>query len=648
MKSIRLSLTVYFLILLGLALGTGFGVMYQNMRQTLQEKTDGRRHLLEVVCENQSKQLLKEFDDHLLRRARTLANLAQSQWTHTHLRPDYYALGLLTAVPSPQAHVVAPLWIAESGRDERGFDTPFSRQLRWISFTKINFAEDVMPRDEEASQRTYFQVYSHLGIPLQRSRSMGKNSFVLDPAQHAGMELFDPIFDDTHLDGVSIRRVTLKTPIARFRTDRPIGPPPPPGRSFRTLANRGREHERNRFGPDLDSAQGSRELEHGPKPERYPEAPEHPNPPVFREPGPGPRLDRNRGGQERAAPAIFIQCAADTSQRDQTLAEYQAQLAKDLNQSTTEASESLEGLRYRLWWIGAATFAAALIGSCLLVGLGLSPLRRLSEAVSRVSERDMTLQCKPAELPPELRPIAERVAQTLELLQRAFARERQAAADISHELRTPLAALLTTLEVGLRRQRSPEEYTELLQDCHAIGQQMTQLVERLLALARIDAGVDAVRPEEVDVVSLARQCVSLVRPLAEARHLTLELHCQEPRHLLHTDPGKLREVLTNLLHNAVDYNRPQGRIDVALVRENGSLHVSVADTGIGISPEAQAHIFERFYRADQSRQAEGLHAGVGLSIVKGYVELMGGAIAVQSRENEGSTFRLTLPVASAM
>jgi signal transduction histidine kinase len=285
-----------------------------------------------------------------------------------------------------------------------------------------------------------------------------------------------------------------------------------------------------------------------------------------------------------------------------------------------------------------------LIGSCVLVGIGLSPLRRLSEAVSRISEKDITLNFNQSRLPPELRPITERLSQTLEMLRRAFAREKQAAADISHELRTPLAALLTTLEVGLRRPRSPEEYTDLLKACHAIGQQMTQLVERLLVLARIDAGVDSLRSQEVDVAAVAQQCVTLVRPLAEARNLTLQLHCQKGRPRLNTDGDKFREILNNLLHNAVEYNRPNGRIDVTLEPHNGALRVNVADTGIGISSKAKAHIFKRFYRADSSRQAEGLHAGVGLSIVKGYVDLMGGTIDVESTEGEGSTFRLQLPV----
>src|SRR5262249_34955461 len=158
--------------------------------------------------------------------------------------------------------------------------------------------------------------------------------------------------------------------------------------------------------------------------------------------------------------------------------------------------------------------------------LGLLPLRRLSYAVSRVSPKDFRLPFDEPHLPGELRPIVDHLNQTLEMLKRAFAREKQAAADISHELRTPLAALLTTIDVALRKPRSPEEYRELLEDCRASGQQMNQLVERLLALARLDAGVDLLRPQQVDVAMLADQCVSLVRPLAEARGLSLEVQRQ--------------------------------------------------------------------------------------------------------------------------
>jgi signal transduction histidine kinase len=238
------------------------------------------------------------------------------------------------------------------------------------------------------------------------------------------------------------------------------------------------------------------------------------------------------------------------------------------------------------------------------------------------------------------------LTQTLDQLRRAFTREKQATADISHELRTPLAALLMTTEVALRKPRLADEYRQHLMDCRSIAQQLSQQVEKLLALARLDAGVDALRPQEIDVAALAQQCADLVRPLAQARELKLAVHQQGPACVV-TDADKLREVLTNLLHNAIEYNQPQGSVDLRVQRDNGHLQVEVRDTGIGITPEAKAHIFQRFYRADPSRQAAGVHAGLGLAIVKGYIDLLGGSISVDSAPGQGSTFRIRLPASKS-
>src|SRR5262249_38037702 len=167
-------------------------------------------------------------------------------------------------------------------------------------------------------------------------------------------------------------------------------------------------------------------------------------------------------------------------------------------------------------------------------------------------------------------------------------------------------------------------------------------VERLLKLARLDAGVDHLRPQLVDAGQIAEQCAAVVRPLAEERGLALEVH-RSGKAETQTDPDKLREVVTNRLHNAIQYNRPHGRIDVTVARENGHLELEVRDTGIGIAPEARSHIFERFYRADPSRSGDGCQSGLGLAIVKGYVDLMGGSIAVDSTVGQGSAFRVILP-----
>jgi heavy metal sensor kinase len=276
------------------------------------------------------------------------------------------------------------------------------------------------------------------------------------------------------------------------------------------------------------------------------------------------------------------------------------------------------------------------------VGRGLAPLRRVADAVSQVTARNLTLRLSRDQVPQETALIVEKLQETLTSLERTFAREKQALADISHDLRTPIASLLATTQVCLRKPRSDTQYREALESCAEMGQQLTSLVERLLALARLDAGVDTLKPESVDVPLLVENCVALVRPLAEANNLTLALERDGPI-VAQADPGKLREALINLLDNAISYNRPGGRVDVAVARHNGHVEVAVRDTGIGIPAEKRARLFERFYRADPSRQSETAHAGLGLAIVKGYVELMGGSVSVDSIEGQGSTFRIHLP-----
>jgi two-component system, OmpR family, heavy metal sensor histidine kinase CusS len=585
MRSIRLSLMVYFLALLALALTAISAVAYRYAQDSLGKRQDARRQVLEAEHEKACDQERWKLDQGLLLHAKTLASQARFQMHWNQRRLQILSLAALSGAESPCGALTATFWQAKDvSRDWAEF-------LHRTIDTEIQFNEEVLTPNTDGGATEYFQVNLQSGFAwMSRSLRDHERRLPFDQAAFIQREPYGWKFDDFEPEpGHKVRHLSWKVPVARLR----FYPPP-------------------RIRP----------------PERRP-AP-RPNP-------------------ERAAPAdrnalaMLIQCASETSQRDKAIALLNSKLEDDVDELRAESGRDLSKLRLRLVLISLATFAATLIGGFWLVRLGLSPLHRLSEAVSRVSARDFRLNVDERRLPHELRPITTRLCQTLDLLKRAFAREKQAAADISHELRTPLAALLTTLEVGLRKPRPPEEYRELLADCHAAGQQMSQLVERLLALARLDAGVDTLRPRPIDAAQLAEQCATLVRPLAEARDLNLTVVRNGPVPI-HTDPDKLREVVTNLLHNAIEYNRPKGSVELSVCRENGHLCLEVRDTGIGIKPEAREHIFERFYRADSSRHAEGLHAGLGLAIVKGYVDLMGGSLSVESQEGQGSRFRLELPV----
>ena len=607
MKSIRLSLVVYFLALLGLALGAVSLLAYRTAWRTLAEKEQAAESRILAQYDERERKERHDVDADLLFQAHALARLVQFEpieqmrlqttwwnewntWRDLNNRPPpIRSVTFLAAVSGMHGPLVHPLWLAGA------HPTPFLPRGPW---TEIKVDEKAIPERLGVRAPDYFQVDSSGGSTF-RSESLQDLDLYLpfDKPTFRANPVYDYNYDDLELEpGFIVRRVTLKVPHGQYL--------PLPGRG----RSRPPSHE-SRTGP----------------------------PKMSSEPRPGPPRPEPRPG-----PAILIQCALDAERLDTALAGFAEERDQELRELREAGVASLAFVRNSLLLVNLVTFLAAVAGVLVLVRAGLLPLQRLSDAVSRVSEKDFRLHFEERRLPSELAPIVGRLERTLDQLRHAFDREKQAAADISHELRTPVAALLTTIDVALRKPRKPEEYRETLQDCRASGQQISQLVERLLTLARLDAGVDRLRVETVDASGVAEQCAALVRPLAEARGLALRLHAAEPAEW-RADPAKLREVITNLLHNAIEYNRPNGSVELTVARHNGTLRVEVADTGIGIAPEARAHLFERFYRADPSRHAEGLHAGLGLAIVKGYVDLMGGSIDVESEPGRGSTFRVELP-----
>jgi len=341
-------------------------------------------------------------------------------------------------------------------------------------------------------------------------------------------------------------------------------------------------------------------------------------------------------------PTLYIQVAWDANVSDPLLAELLARRDRQLQQIDADNQQAMAQLTERLLWIGASTLAAMVVGGWLLVGAGLAPLKRLSLAVSQVSARDFKLPIEPAELPGELSPVAERLQQTLQQLQETFAREKRASADISHELRTPLAAMTTTLEVALRKPRSAEDYRQTIEDSRVIARQISLLVDRMLKLAWLDAGADKVHSQQVDIDQLVQGCAAIGKPLAEAQGLHFRVRAEQALQM-RTDPDKVREVVMNLLHNAIEYNQPGGQIELSAKASDSGVILEVNDTGIGIPIDMQTKIFERFYRGDPSRNAAGVHAGLGLAIVKEYVDCLGGRLSIESQVGTGSRFRIELP-----
>lgn len=647
MGSIRLSLILYFLVLLLGTLGLVSVLVYQSAERSLQEKKVSMREAMQARYEERCREERAKLDEALLADARNLASLVKLRFQGINPRVQpLLSLGVLSAALAPQGHLHFPFWLGQ------GLKSKINYQVYQLS-TSLKLRDMTLPPHFEDQVTEFFQINT-LGGDQWQSPSMEGAEFAFDPNVFDSKKLIDWKFDDIDLEPHGkVRRVQLR--VSRFR----IFYPPWPGPVRRPPARPGFPGGKPPVNGPMKPAAPTTE----PMLEPVPKAgEEHPGKipvegPVIIQPDPmakaegQPKVDPkgdndpSRGFFAPPELTIFIQGACSTRPRDEKLAQFARELNQGMSELENDAHAQLGELRERLLLVAGLAFLATVVGGCLLVNAGLRPLVRLGEAVGKVSEKDFRLPLESKSLPVELQPIAERLHQTLAALQRAFAREKQAAADISHELRTPLAALMTMLDVGLKKPRPAEEYRELLEECRSAGQQMTQLVERLLALARLDAGSDHLRPRPVDVNQLAQQCAALVRPLAEARGVTLQVS-QEGDGTLTTDADKLREVVINLLHNAIEYNKPNGRIDLSVERHNGVVEVAVHDTGVGIAPDARDLIFERFYRADASRRTSdnNLHAGIGLAIVKGYVELMGGRIQVESEVGVGSTFRVTLPV----
>ena len=296
----------------------------------------------------------------------------------------------------------------------------------------------------------------------------------------------------------------------------------------------------------------------------------------------------------------------------------------------------------RLTAFGGVILLFGLAGGWWFVGRALRPISEISSAATKISGGNLSQRINVAEAESELGQLANVLNSTFARLESAFAQQRQFAADAAHELRTPVTVILTQTQTTLNRERDAAGYKQTLEACQRAAQRMRNLIESLLALARLDAGQESLKHLRFDLAKTVEDAVTLIKPLALERGVKIDTEL-EPLELS-GDSERLAQVVTNLLANAIQYNQPEGNVHVTLKPENGLAVLSVTDSGKGISPEDLPRIFERFYRADKSRTGAG-NTGLGLAICKAIVTAHAGTIEVSSRKNFGTTFAVRLPMA---
>jgi signal transduction histidine kinase len=626
-------MTVYLLGLLAVTLAVVWVVIDQVTARALAAREADGVELIQANHKERCRAERERIDQALLQQAKDLGNIMQNHYGRDAEITNYRRLAdavHVTFVSVPFAEFVSPLgWITRPGPG------PSPSIFFRTYFANLPLPEeDIRHFDDESRSIDFFQVNTVAGREWH-SQSLASRTLPFDPKEFDSKpaepsrpgeapNLIDWVYRDSNLaqDGEPVRRVLYKATLYSryspgFRRPGPGGGGGPDrgggfgGPAPRSMLGAWTQLAVTGFGPPPAGVLGGT-------------------------PAPSPVLTLE------SLPRLYIQCARPKAAIDAVMAQFAADRDDELARLAGEIRTARSTLRSQIAGIGLIAFLALAVGGPLLVSRALRPVGKLSEAVSRVSEKDFRLPHDGTDLAVELAPIHARLTQTLDLLQRAFAREKQAVADISHELRTPIAALMATIDVALRKPRTSEQYREALEECRLISKQLGQLVERIMTLASLDAGNDCLQVARTDAAELATGCAAVIRPLAAAGGLTVDLQAESPLEL-DTDAGKLREVLMNLLHNAVEYNRPGGTIELSACRDNGSVVFEVRDTGIGMSPEVKEKIFERFYRADASRHATGIHAGLGLAIVKEYVARLHGTIAVETQPGVGSKFRVTLP-----
>jgi heavy metal sensor kinase len=292
-----------------------------------------------------------------------------------------------------------------------------------------------------------------------------------------------------------------------------------------------------------------------------------------------------------------------------------------------------------LFAAGGLILLVGLAGGWWLVSRALCPIENISAAAAKISAGDLSQRINVAETESELGRLAAVLNSTFARLESAFAQQKQFASDAAHELRTPVAVILTQTQTALHREREAKDYKETVEACQRAAQRMKKLISALLELARLDAGQEQMKRLDFDLSSTAHDCVELIRPLSDERGVKIiselaPLKCTG-------DSERLAQVITNLLTNAIQHNKPDGEVRITAQSQSGTAILTVADTGAGISAEDLPRVFERFYRADKSRSSA--NNGLGLAISKAIVEAHGGTIEVASEEEIGTTFTVRLP-----
>jgi heavy metal sensor kinase len=284
------------------------------------------------------------------------------------------------------------------------------------------------------------------------------------------------------------------------------------------------------------------------------------------------------------------------------------------------------------------------LGGYWLVYRALRPVEQITGAAEKITQLNLSDRLPVSHSDDELERLSLALNRMIARLDDAFQNSRRFAADASHDLRTPLTILRGELENMVEDSKLDRELRARLGSLLEEAIHLSKIVEQLFTLTQLDSGNSCTERKRFDLSELARTTAEQMSLLAEDKRIALT--CEAPQPVwVEGDRSRIKQVIVNLLDNAVKYTLPEGRVLLRVEIINGQARLEVEDNGIGIPADALTHVFERFFRVDKTRSAGAESAGLGLSIVKSICTAHGAEVKVASTPKVGSRFSITLPTA---
>lgn len=313
-----------------------------------------------------------------------------------------------------------------------------------------------------------------------------------------------------------------------------------------------------------------------------------------------------------------------------------------IGQSLERLHASLERIMFALFLLIPFILTISAFVSYWLAGRAFVPIHYLARTAREIGAKDLHQRVVVPPANDEVRDLSLIFNEMIGRLERAFSQQRRFVADASHELRTPVAVIRSMTEVALSQPSGTEGYETVLREVNSEAERLGQLINDLLALARVDEGQAQLDSEPVRFDLLAIDVVESLEPLAQERQIELKTQTLQPATII-GDAARLIQVIMSLVDNALIYTNAGGSVTVSVETCASHVHLSVKDTGIGIAQKDIEHVFERFYRADPARSKASGGSGLGLAIVDWVVRAHHGIVSVESQSGQGSTFMVTLP-----